>query len=120
MRGISRSQCQFLVLCPSFQGDSMSKLAVVQISNVKPKGKAYKFTDGHYMHIHVSPTGKKSWRNIIQPPTVFSYFVQFELRGALEIAAKVLQRMKAVFRYAVQVVRVTSNPVAEMNGGDKK
>ena len=28
----------------------------------KSKDKAYKLTDGYGMHIHVSPTGLKSWR----------------------------------------------------------
>lgn len=40
----------------------MSKLTAVQVRNVKVKNKSYKLTDGHGMHLHISPTGKKSWR----------------------------------------------------------
>jgi len=39
-----------------------------------------------------------------------------EARGALVIAAKILQRTTAVFRYAVQTGRASYNPAAEMRG----
>jgi integrase len=39
----------------------MSKLSALQVKNAKPKEKAYKLSDGHGMHLHVSPSGTKSW-----------------------------------------------------------
>ncbi|CAK8722987.1 MAG: Phage integrase family protein [Candidatus Electronema aureum] len=39
-----------------------------------------------------------------------------EKRGALEIARQLLQRMNAVFGYAVQTGRATYNPAADMQG----
>lgn len=196
----------------------------MQVRNAKPKASAYKLTDGHGMHLHVSPSGKKSWRyryridgkestytlgeypdktlekarearvearnlvrlgknparerkkvrqaivqeeraerekskntfesialewieqqrgrwskghanavlatlqadvfpsigrlpvDTIQPPMVLLILRSIESRGALEIASKVLQRMNAVFRYAVQTGRATYNPAADMKG----
>ncbi|MCI5149153.1 MAG: hypothetical protein D3916_07180 [Candidatus Electrothrix sp. MAN1_4] len=44
---------------------------------------------------------------------------KIESRGALEIAHKVLQRMNAVFRFAVQTGRATYNPAADMQGALK-
>ena len=38
------------------------------------------------------------------------------LRGALDVASRVLQRTSAVFRYAIQTGRATSNPAADMKG----
>jgi integrase len=43
-----------------------------------------------------------------------------EARDALVIAQKVLQRMTAVFRYAVQIGSAPHNPAAEMKGVIKK
>jgi len=45
---------------------------------------------------------------------------KIESRGALVIAQKVLQRMSAVFRYAVQTGRAHYNPATEMKGVIKK
>lgn len=52
----------------------------------------------------------------IQPPMVLRVIRSIESRGALEIAHKVLQRMNAVFRYAVQTGKATYNPAADMKG----
>ena len=52
----------------------------------------------------------------IKPPQVLEVIRAVEQRGALEIARKVLQRMNAVFRYAVQTGQCTFNPAAEMTG----
>ncbi len=52
----------------------------------------------------------------ITPPMVLQVLKNIEERGALEIARKVLQRMNAVFRYAVQTGRATYNPAADMKG----
>ncbi len=52
----------------------------------------------------------------ITPPQVLSILRKIEDRGSLEIARKVLQRMNAVFRYAVQTGRATYNPAADMQG----
>ncbi|MFT5699798.1 MAG: integrase [Desulforhopalus sp.] len=52
----------------------------------------------------------------ITPPEVLKILRQIESRGSLEIARKVLQRMNAVFRYAIQTGRATYNPAADMQG----
>jgi integrase len=57
-------------------------------------------------------------RNIetITPPDVLEILRRIEERGSLEIARKVLQRMTAVFRYAIQTGRAMYNPAADMQG----
>ena len=52
----------------------------------------------------------------ITPPEVLKILRKIEKRGSLEIARKVLQRMNAVFRYAIQTGRATYNPAADMKG----
>ncbi len=52
----------------------------------------------------------------ITPPDVLKVLRKIESRGSLEIARKVLQRMNAVFRYAIQTGRATYNPAADMQG----
>ncbi|MBU1140026.1 MAG: tyrosine-type recombinase/integrase [Proteobacteria bacterium] len=52
----------------------------------------------------------------ITPPQVLNILRKIEDRGSLEIARKVLQRMNAVFRYAVQTGKATYNPAADMQG----
>ena len=52
----------------------------------------------------------------IVPPDVLKILRKIEHRGSLEIARKVLQRMNAVFRYAIQTGRATYNPAADMQG----
>lgn len=52
----------------------------------------------------------------IQPPQVLQVVRAIEKRGSLEIASKVLQRMTAVFRYAVQTGKSKYNPASEMRG----
>lgn len=52
----------------------------------------------------------------ITPPDVLKILRKIENRGSLEIARKVLQRMNAVFRYAVQTGVATYNPAADMQG----
>lgn len=52
----------------------------------------------------------------ITPPMVLQILRTIEARGALVIATKILQRMTAVFRYAVQTGRATYNPATEMRG----
>ncbi len=52
----------------------------------------------------------------ISPPDVLNVIRRIEKRGSLEIARKVLQRMNAVFRYAIQTGRATYNPAADMQG----
>ncbi|MFT5727676.1 MAG: integrase [Desulforhopalus sp.] len=52
----------------------------------------------------------------ITPPEVLKILRTIEGRGSLEIARKVLQRMNAVFRYAVQTGVATYNPAADMQG----
>ena len=52
----------------------------------------------------------------ISPPEILKILRRIEGRGSLEIARKVLQRMSAVFRYAIQTGRATYNPAADMQG----
>jgi len=52
----------------------------------------------------------------VTPPMVLKILRTIEARGALVIASKVLQRITAVFRYAVQTGRATYNPASEMRG----
>lgn len=52
----------------------------------------------------------------ITPPMVLQVLRDIESRGALETAAKALQRMSAVFRYAIQTGRATYNPAGDMKG----
>lgn len=52
----------------------------------------------------------------ITPPEILKILRKIEKRGSLEIARKILQRMNAVFRYAIQTGRATYNPSAEMQG----
>lgn len=56
----------------------------------------------------------------ITPPEVVKILKKIENRGSLEIARKVQQRMKAVFRYARQIGVITVNPVADMKDVVKK
>ncbi len=202
----------------------MSKLTAMQVRSAKTKEKPYKLVDGQGMHLHISPTGMRTWRyrfkiagkestftlgeypqmslekariarqeareqvkagknpaqqrradkqaakekdeadksrndntfevvalewigqqrgrwskdhadavlatlkadvipsigrhpvDIIQPPMILLILRAIESRGALEIARKVLQRMNAIFRYAVQTGRATYNPASDMKG----
>lgn len=52
----------------------------------------------------------------ITPPMVLQVVRNIESRGSLEVAHKVLQRISATFRYAVQTGKSTYNPAAEMKG----
>lgn len=52
----------------------------------------------------------------VTPPMVLQVIREIESRNALETAAKTLQRMTAVFRYAVQTGRATYNPATDMRG----
>lgn len=56
----------------------------------------------------------------IQPPMIMDIIKAIESRDALVVAQKVLQRMTAIFRYAVQTGKATYNPAAEMKGVIKK
>ncbi len=56
----------------------------------------------------------------ITPPMILEIIKSIESRDALVVAQKVLQRMTAIFRYAVQTGRATNNPAAEMKGVVKK
>jgi len=61
------------------------------------------------------PIGSKPI-DLITPPEILNVLRKIENRGSLEIARKVLQRMNAVFRYAVQTGMATYNPAADMQG----
>ena len=52
----------------------------------------------------------------ITPPMILQVIRPIEKRGSLEIASKVLQRMTAIFRYAVQTGKATYNPAGDMRG----
>ena len=40
----------------------MSKLTAVAVRNAKPQKKPSKLSDGKELHLHIAPTGLKSWR----------------------------------------------------------
>ena len=52
----------------------------------------------------------------IEPPMILQIIRSVESRGSYEIASKVLQRINAVCRYAVQTGRAKYNPAGEMRG----
>jgi integrase len=52
----------------------------------------------------------------VDPPRILEVIRAIEKRGAIEIAKKTLQRLSAVFRYAVQTGRATFNPASDMKG----
>jgi integrase len=52
----------------------------------------------------------------IRPPEILQILRRIEARDALELSRKVLQRMNAVFRYAVQTGKATFNPAGDMQG----
>lgn len=52
----------------------------------------------------------------ISPPEILKIIRSIESRGSLEIAKKTLQRMTAVFRYAIQTGKATYNPASDMKG----
>ncbi len=54
--------------------------------------------------------------DITQPPMILLILRVIESRGALEITAKVLQRMNAVFQYSAQTGQATYNPAGDMQG----
>lgn len=56
----------------------------------------------------------------IPPPVVLDVIRAIENRGSQEMARKVLQRMNAVFRYAIQTGTATYNPAADMKGALKE
>ena len=57
-------------------------------------------------------------RNVgaIRPPELLAVIRRIEKRGALRVAEKVLQRIRAVFRYAIQTGRASANPASELVG----
>ena len=57
-------------------------------------------------------------RNIsaIRPPELLTLIRRIEKRGALRVAEKVLQRIRAIFRYAIQTGRAKNNPASELVG----
>ncbi|MFI5330528.1 MAG: tyrosine-type recombinase/integrase [Desulfobaccales bacterium] len=52
----------------------------------------------------------------ITPPMVLEVIRAVESRGALDVASRVLQRISAVFRFAIQTGRASYNPAADMKG----
>jgi len=52
----------------------------------------------------------------VQPLEILTAVRKIEKRGALDIASRVLQRVRSVFRYAVQTERITINPATELTG----
>jgi integrase len=67
----------------------------------------------------VFPTlGTKPIREITAP-MLLETIKRTEKRGALEVASRVLQRVNAVFRYAIQTGRATYNPAADLVGSLK-
>jgi integrase len=59
--------------------------------------------------------GDKSIKTI-QPTQMLSIIKAVETRGALDVAARVVQRCSNIFRHGVMTGRCTSNPAAELRG----
>lgn len=55
----------------------------------------------------------------ISPAELLDVLRAIEQRGALEVAARVLQRCGAVFRYAISTSRARTNPAADLKGALK-
>ncbi len=55
----------------------------------------------------------------IGPPQVLASIRKIENRGVKDYPARVMQRARAVFRYAVQTGRATMNPAADLSGALK-
>ncbi len=57
-------------------------------------------------------------RNIsaIRPPELLTLIRRIEKRGALRVAEKVLQLIRAIFRYGIQTGRAKNNPASELVG----
>lgn len=55
----------------------------------------------------------------ISPAELLDVLRVIENRGALEIAARVLQRCSAIFRYAIVSLRTRTNPAADLKGALK-
>ncbi|MDX9834957.1 MAG: tyrosine-type recombinase/integrase [Desulfobulbus sp.] len=55
----------------------------------------------------------------VTPPMVLEVIRDIEAKGSLEMASKTLQRIGAVFRFAIQTGRATYNPAADMRGALK-
>lgn len=56
----------------------------------------------------------------VTPPMVLEIIRSIESKGSLEMASKTLQRIGAVFRFAIQTGRATYNPASEMRGALKQ
>ncbi len=52
----------------------------------------------------------------IQPKDILAIIRTIESRGALDVASRVLQDIRRVFRYGVQIGRITDNPARELTG----
>ena len=52
----------------------------------------------------------------IRPPELLTLIRRIEKRGASRVAEKVLQRIRAVFRYGIQTGRAKNNPASELTG----
>ena len=68
------------------------------------------------LEIDVFPYIGKRHIGAIRPPELLTVIRRIEKRGALQVATKVLQRTRAVFRYAVQTGRINNNPASELMG----
>jgi integrase len=55
----------------------------------------------------------------IQAPAILEVIRRIEKRGALDVASRALQRVSAVFRYAIITGRTTYNPAADLVGSLK-
>ncbi len=53
---------------------------------------------------------------MLKPPEVLLVLRRIEAQGSHELARKILQRINAVCRYAIQTGRATYNPAADMQG----
>ena len=78
----------------------MAKLTAVQVRKASPKNKPYKLPDGMGLHLHVSTSGKKTWRyrfklNRKESTCVLGEYPDMSLEQARNARAKAREQVKA-------------------------
>ena len=86
-----------------------------------------RFTARLYEPTQAHGAMRQAWEQYVKPllsrkgapPMVLEVIRSIEAKGSLEMASKTLQRIAAVFRFAIQTGRATYNPAADMRGALK-
>lgn len=96
-------------------GNSFESVAKEWWSNQKGK-----WTEGHAhrvwrrLHDNALPALGHRTINQIDPPDVKAVIRKIEKRGSLDVAQRVLQAIRAIFRFAVQEGRIKTNPIVDL------